>query len=153
MITSPDKIKIQKTLLLDYVQGVPWAILPDKLDIIHQVLCNHYNHKLVDIAAIEAALGKELNNSFNVHTKGVNAVIPIYGVIAKRLNLLQNISGGVSTQAVMGAIEDALADDSIKAIVLDIDSPGGAVDGVKELSDFIFESRGKKPITAFIDGT
>jgi signal peptide peptidase SppA len=42
----------------------------------------------------------------------------------------------------------ALADDTVKAIVFDVDSPGGDVDGIQELSDEIFNARGQKKIVA-----
>ena len=45
----------------------------------------------------------------------------------------------------------ALADDEVKAIVFDIDSPGGEAAGCFDLVDTIFEARGAKPITAIVD--
>ncbi len=45
-------------------------------------------------------------------------------------------------------IESALEDKSIETILLDIDSPGGEVNGVFDLADFIYESRVKKRIIA-----
>lgn len=46
----------------------------------------------------------------------------------------------------------ALEDEHITAIVLDIDSPGGTVDGTFELADNIFRARREKPVYAFSDG-
>ncbi len=45
-------------------------------------------------------------------------------------------------------IESALEDKSIETILLDIDSPGGEVNGVFDLADFIYSARGKKRIIA-----
>ncbi|MFP3033042.1 MAG: S49 family peptidase, partial [Wolbachia sp.] len=45
-------------------------------------------------------------------------------------------------------ITQALADSSIETIILEIDSPGGEVNGIFDLADFIYESRGKKRIIA-----
>jgi signal peptide peptidase SppA len=42
----------------------------------------------------------------------------------------------------------ALENDSVKGIVFDIDSPGGVVSGCFDLSDLIYEARGKKPMIA-----
>jgi membrane-bound ClpP family serine protease len=39
-------------------------------------------------------------------------------------------------------------DPNVKAVVIDVDSPGGSVDGVAELFDQIYSARGSKPITA-----
>ncbi len=41
-----------------------------------------------------------------------------------------------------------LEDKSIETILLDIDSPGGEVNGVFDLADFIYSARGKKRIIA-----
>jgi signal peptide peptidase SppA len=54
--------------------------------------------------------------------------------------------GGTSTQAISGALREANADETISAIILDIDSPGGSVYGVDELAAEIRASA--KPVTA-----
>ena len=48
--------------------------------------------------------------------------------------------------------KQALADPKVKAILLDVDSPGGVADGVKTLADQILAARGQKPIVAFAHG-
>lgn len=80
------------------------------------------------------------------------AVIPVFGIIDKRVNVLMDYSGGTSTQILKHNIQTALNDDQVRGIVLQVDSPGGGVDGVKELADFIFENRRKKPVIAYADG-
>jgi signal peptide peptidase SppA len=80
------------------------------------------------------------------------AVIPIEGVIAKKMNMFMDISGGASSQLIGRDIQQALRDPSVNAIVLNIDSPGGSVDGTFELANMIYEARGKIPIVAHTDG-
>jgi len=81
------------------------------------------------------------------------AFIPIHGIISKRLNLLHEILGtGISVVEITEAFKSAIKNDAVKKIVLDIDSPGGSVDGLVELSDLIYVSRKKKPIIAYTDG-
>jgi signal peptide peptidase SppA len=50
--------------------------------------------------------------------------------------------------AIGSMLDQAVADPTIGAIILDVDSPGGSVAGVTELSSKIFNARGKKPIIA-----
>lgn len=136
--------------LLDLIQDKAWALTPAKLDEINAFL----EARLADPAfSIELARGKSGNQAEDRYEirDGV-AVIPIYGVLDKRANLFTKISGGTSTQLLQRDIRQALDDPQVDAILLDIDSPGGAVDGTKELADFIFESRGRKPIIAFANG-
>lgn len=81
------------------------------------------------------------------------AMIPVEGVLAKKLNLISAFSGGTSYGILRRDIELALQDDTIKAIMLCIDSPGGAVKGCQDLATFIQSVRGQKPIATFSDGT
>lgn len=77
------------------------------------------------------------------------AIIPVNGVIARRLNLFQAISGGCSTELVGKQIRQAANDDAVRAIVLDIDSPGGAVFGLNDLAGTIASVReAGKPVVA-----
>lgn len=131
----------------------PWAIVPAMLFEIQEIYRTHLRGDKIDIKAVEDKIGKPLENKTQTY-QVVNdtAIIPIQGVIAKKMNLFAQISGGVSTQLVGGDIKEALDDDSIKGILLDIDSPGGTVDGTQELADIVFAGREKKPIVAYSDG-
>jgi len=139
-------------MLNEILKKTAWAILPDSLEQIYTVL---RDHKLgaTDIEAIEAKLGKSLANERDVRIEDGIAVIPVVGPIARRMNMFHRISGGTSAEVLIQEIENALADEDVDAILLNIDSPGGTVDGTKEIGDLIFESRGKKPIWGFASGT
>ena len=139
--------------LLD-VMNSPWAILPDKLREIQAIYETHLRGDKIDLKGIEAALGEPLSNvhhEINV-IDGV-AVVPIHGVIGKRLNMFSKISGGISTELLKRDLQVVLDDESVDSILLDIDSPGGSVDGTQELAQFIFDARSKKPIIALANST
>jgi signal peptide peptidase SppA len=80
---------------------------------------------------------------------GSVALIPVMGVIAHRMSSL-DISGpgGTSIQQLTADFRQALGDGNCKAIVFDVDSPGGSVEGVMELAGEIYDARKQKPITA-----
>ncbi|MCJ7678749.1 MAG: S49 family peptidase [Anaerolineales bacterium] len=83
--------------------------------------------------------------------RGTVAVLPIYGTITQKggggfMDFL--MGGGTSTEKFGAMFSQVMADESVKAVVLDIDSPGGSVFGVPELADMIFKARGGKPIIA-----
>jgi ClpP class serine protease len=59
----------------------------------------------------------------------------MYGMISQRSSIWQEMFGGTSTQGFGAAYTRAVNDDRVKAIVFDVDSPGGTTAGVKELSD------------------
>jgi len=62
--------------------------------------------------------------------------------------MMEAMSGGTSTETLGKQIQSAVADDSIGKIVLNIDSPGGSVYGIQEISNIIREAREQKPIIA-----
>ncbi|MCK5615271.1 S49 family peptidase, partial [Candidatus Pacearchaeota archaeon] len=105
-----------------------------------------------DLTQINADLGMDFGNSYEVRRRGGAALIPISGTISRKMNLFSQISGGTSIDFLQRDISAALKDDSIEEIHLIVDSPGGTVNGTKELADFIYASRGKKPIKAFVEG-
>lgn len=71
------------------------------------------------------------------------AVIPVQGVIAQHPQSL-----GTSTDEIGAALNAALVNDRVDAILLDVDSPGGTVGGIPELAAKIAEATQVKPIVA-----
>jgi HK97 family phage major capsid protein len=76
------------------------------------------------------------------------AVIPIVGTITPKANMMSDISGGTSIEKLTKQFRSAVANPDVRAIVLDIDSPGGSVYGVQELADEIRGARDEKKIVA-----
>lgn len=123
----------------------PWAIMPDKLRAICGVVANH----TAGIAAVSDTLAAA--RSPVRRRQGAVAVLPVYGTVAQRMNLLMAYSGGTSTEKLSRDFAQALADDSVGSIVLEIDSPGGTVYGVEEIAAEIRAARGRKPIVAMVN--
>ena len=86
------------------------------------------------------------------HSTGASgsvAVIPIYGLIMHRGSGFEMSGpGGTSCESLSQQIREAVNEANVKAIVLDVDSPGGDVDGVEELAAEIYNARKQKKITA-----
>lgn len=139
---------------LSDVINAPWAIQPEILSEIQTIYAAHTRNEQIDIAAVEARIGKPLANEQQGYTvqNGV-AIIPIHGVIGKRMNMFSQISGGASTQLIERDVKNALADSKVNSILLHIDSPGGTVDGTQNLASVVREARTQKPVMTFADGT
>jgi signal peptide peptidase SppA len=139
--------------LIDIVNA-PWAITPEMHEEIQSIYARHMRGEKINLASIEAAIGKPLSGPTRGYdvVNGV-AVLGLDGVLAKRMNLFMQISGGTSMQIAANDFREALADPEVNAIILAIDSPGGTVDGTQELSDLIYSARDQKPIIALADGT
>lgn len=138
--------------VLAYVLEHPWAILPSALEAICEILALRLEGKEFTTEEIEARIGAPRGES-GMRQAGSIAVLPLYGIIAHRMNMMTEISGGTSTEAFGGAFRSVVSDPSIGAIVIDVDSPGGNVLGVQELADQIHAARGTKPIIAHANAT
>lgn len=140
--------------LSDIVNG-PWMITEPALAQVQEIYDTHMRGEKIDFAGIEARIGRPLENKqdrgYQITDRGV-AVIPVEGTLAKRANLMHRMSGGASYQIIEQNISSALDDPAVSAISLEIDSPGGTVDGAFELADFIRRAAEVKPIHAYTDG-
>lgn len=129
---------------LAWALASPWALHPDHMAAYAAVLARHYANRAggqpQDPGPQVAA--QRVGNP----RQGAIAVVQVYGTIMQRSSMMSMCDGGTSTQAISQALRQANADESIAAIVLDIDSPGGSVYGVAELAAEIRASA--KPVTA-----
>ncbi len=140
----PDKAQINYTNVAAAVFGQVWAIQPAKLQALVEVIRGRIcAGEALPPAGYEARTKRPIQR-----VEGSVAVIGLTGILAQRMNLIQDSSGGTSTDQFGAALAGAVNDDSIGAIVLDVDSPGGSVYGVVELADRVFKARGRKPIIA-----
>jgi len=84
-----------------------------------------------------------------VDVKNKIAVIPIIGVISSGNGDGSLISGdSVSSSTIVSFIEEANKDNSVKGIILNINSPGGGVVASKEIVDAVKKTN--KPVVALI---
>lgn len=140
--------------LIDLLRS-PWAILPDRLLEIQAIYATHLRGEKIDLAALEARLGRPLaseQQEYQVREGGV-AVLNIEGVMAPKANLFMRVSGGMSTQMMGQQIESAMADARVRALVLVVDSGGGSTIGSPELAATVRELAAVKPIVTVTDGT
>lgn len=137
------------------VFGSVWAILPEKLEAIAafvQMKAQGGASAPEVIAAIRAEnqIAAARVRSLSADKPGSVMVLPLYGIINQRY--AGDFSGpqGTSVQEFTQQFRQAMNDPNVKAIVIDVDSPGGTVSGVDELATEIYNARkqGTKKITA-----
>jgi capsid assembly protease len=78
------------------------------------------------------------------------AVIPVVGTLVQKLGTVRPYSGMTGYDGIRSAFFAAQEDTQIKAIALDIDSPGGEAAGLFDLVDAMAEARGAKPVWAIL---
>jgi len=137
--------------LLAAFEAEPWAIQREKLGMLADIIvARAEGEKLVTselATAISEARAREVAS-----IDGNVAVIPVYGVLANKMDAFSAMSGGTSYAGIKKALHSALSNEDVKAVVLDIDSPGGSVPGTEELSNEIRSIRGgEKPIIAQVN--
>ena len=123
--------------------GVPLAIHRPKLDVILAVLGPRVGAP--DLAA--PAGFSPPTRSASPQTPGV-AVIPVHGTLVRRTVGLEAESGLTSYAALAAQLDAALASPDVRAILLDVDSPGGESGGVFDLADRIRAATKVKPVWA-----
>ena len=138
--------------LLAYVLEHPWALTRDMCGLVAGILAQHLAGQPSDPEAIRGALVARANRgpalTGTTGRDGATLIIPIYGVIAPRANMLSNISGGTTFEALTAQLRDGVADPAVKAIVFDVDSPGGNVAGATEFAREVRDAATQKPTTA-----
>lgn len=125
-----------------------WAITPEMMRTITEIARD--NNRSYDAVAKE--LGKDLRDANAVSIRDGVAVIKVSGPLFRYANLMTRICGATSYELLAQDFNKAVQNPNIKGILLDIDSPGGEVNGCSELSDMIYQARGTKPIIAYASG-
>ena len=79
--------------------------------------------------------------------------VSIEGPILRKLNLFARVlMGATGSEEIGAALAEAGQRDDIKAVFLDIDSPGGTVAGTPELAAAVASINKQKPVYAFSSG-
>ncbi|WP_227105159.1 S49 family peptidase [Chromobacterium rhizoryzae] len=136
--------------------NVPIAITPQKAEVVMAALADRFG-----IARLFRANGDAValdgfgydsepaqDRAYEV-VAGV-AIIPVTGTLVQKLGTMRPYSGMTGYDGIRANLSMALEDKDVRAIVLDIDSPGGEVAGCFDLADAIFKARGTKPIWAIL---
>ena len=145
-------------LLAMRVLNRPQMLLPEKLATIMMLLDGRIGSDASNLSAHAGAMPvisrPEIGNRTSPHFSAIGgvAVIGVVGTLVARGDLITNSSGVLSYDRLQAQIRHALADDSISAIVFDIDSPGGEAIGAFELADFIRYAATRKPIVSSVTG-
>lgn len=118
-----------------------WAITPDAMTrLVRDV---NRGHRMTKVEMDALVADKEAKAKAIRPATGRVARINIFGAVSQYASWW-----GTSTETIGREFDSLIADQSVGAIVLNIDSPGGSVYGVRMLADKIFAARGIKPVYA-----
>ena len=104
--------------------------------------------------AINKYAGQIDYKTYDVTYHGGVGIIHISGIISRHADMFASFFG-LGSAAIENIAKDfqiLLDNEEVKSIVLDFDTPGGAITGVNELAEIIYNARGIKPIKAYVTG-
>ena len=121
-----------------------WAILPETLDVLL--------HQAARVARQNARTTPEPTGDLDYQLDGSVAIVPVHGALAKNGLFFFGWKLCDGMRDIASCLRRAAADSRVKAIMLDVDSPGGTVDGIEELAEAVSQVGLMKPVYAFADG-
>lgn len=137
--------------VVDAVFGSQWAITEEKLrdlEFLFAARAEDVRFTAEEIRTHLALSGHADRSGRQIVQHEGCCVIPVYGVLSKRANILTEASGGTSTEILAADIDRAAADPSVTSIVLDIASPGGEVKGTTAAAAAVARAKKIKPVIA-----
>lgn len=135
--------------VIEMVMNQPLMVSRETLDIYLHVLGEKVNIDLVpEQAGGEVGVQPERKRIRPYRVVDGNGIIPIQGTTVRRVAGVRPYSGMVGYNQIERLFNEALADDEVHTIVLDIDSPGGEAFSCFDIADMIYNARGTKPIIA-----
>lgn len=139
-------MRLQHVLAQLYSQ--PWLLSPETHALIVKVVEAHAGDTDGAIREGEGACGQAVTLDQMEVIDGI-AYIPVGGVLGNHLTGFERGSGAVDLAWIHEELDLAEADEEVKSILLDIDSPGGMHAGIPELADRIMQV--EKPIRSFTE--
>lgn len=130
----------------DMMARQPWAMLPDALETIASIARRENESP----EAVAAKLGRPLQNTRSVTVRDGVAIVPVTGPVFRYANLFTDISGATSLDVLAREFSSAVNDPAVKAVVLEMDTPGGQASGIAEFAQQVRAAG--KPVIAYVDG-
>jgi len=101
-----------------------------------------------ELSTMAAGFSREAPKPYRVQDGA--AIIPVHGSLSHRFGYLQPTSGMTGYDGLRYNIEMAESDPDVNGIIYDINSPGGSVDGLFDLTDWA-KAYVTKPTRAIVD--
>ena len=139
MSKRPDTLGLDRVVA--FAMEHPWALTRPMLAVVANILARR-------LSAQERAMDLAPQQRAPVPPATGVAIIPIHGVIAPRMNLMSDISGGTTFESLTADLREAVASAQVGTIVLDIDSPGGSCAGATMFADQVRRAKTVKPVIA-----
>lgn len=135
------------SLALDAALASAWAMDEEPLARLIEIASRQHNPTP---QALEAYRAQALARAERATVRDGVAIITAEGPLFKRANLMTEFSGASSYDVLRKDLQAAVDNLGVRAILLNIDSPGGEAAGIGELASAVKGFRGVKPIVAYV---
>jgi len=136
--------------ILTAANDAVWLCDRAKLDRIFAFLDAKASGVNLDASAVQLAINERRSRQ-SPRTETLIGVLPIYGTISQRVGMIEEFSGGVSTEQIGRDFDLMLREESIGTIILEFDTFGGTYPGIPELANKIYQARDQKKIVAHVN--
>ncbi|EHR71380.1 ClpP class periplasmic serine protease [Burkholderiales bacterium JOSHI_001] len=130
-----------------------WAMEPLRLNALTATMVSMFVNRRPDMQGeawaqpAYAAPARKSPSTVPARGKGRGIyLITVGGMIVPRAGVVTDYCGGTSTQQVRAWLREALADDGVGQVLIEFNTPGGAVTDVLELGDDIRQAATRKPV-------
>ena len=131
------------------IASAPWAITEEALD---QIVSIASRENEISQEALEAYQARKAANGDRLQVRAGVGIITVSGPLFRYADMFSAISGASTYEGIARDLTVARDDPSIQAILVNLDSPGGEVNGCSELANMIRSYAGVKPIEAYVGG-
>jgi capsid assembly protease len=136
----------------EYALETPWAVTPRMMAVIQGILRERVSGIRPSQDEIQERIDAVEHTRSQSDAPAVDspvAVINVMGTIMPHAGSFSNVSqSGASIESLQEQFQAAIASDDVKAVLLNIDSPGGSAALIAEFATMIRDARGTKPIVA-----
>ncbi len=131
--------------IISRITSTPWMMEPKALKMMLEILEAHLTGA-VNSDQVRVRM-QDVGDYGSGQTRVGNiGVLPLYGPIFPKADLMTEMSGATSIEQFQQQFRSMMADPSISAILMDVDSPGGSAALIPEMMSEIHAGREKKPI-------
>lgn len=149
--------------VLDLALSLPWAIYQPALttlldiaarqDVDPTALAAWKNHAADgSFETLSTRQGERLAGTSGVVIRDNVAVVSAIGPIFRYASLFTDFSGGAALSRLAQDFQAAIDAGGLRAILLNLDTPGGEANGIAEFAAQIRSAAGKLPVVAYVGG-
>lgn len=138
--------------IADATIGKPLMVHPQKLEVLAYILGSRIGLEGLERPTEEAnAFVGQRSADGKYRVVGDTAIIPVHGTLVNRGAFIGSYSGMTSYEGFVAQCDAVAANPKLAHAVLDMDSPGGQVNGITLAVDAVNRLKAKMPVTTYVN--